>query len=328
MIKKTVANQLAKIPLVNQYYAGTATIFMLHRVADIDSKKLLANENMKVSPSFLTHFIETLLKHDYEIISLDRLHEILIAQEDTKKKVVFTLDDGYVDNLTNALPVFEEFNASFTVYVSTSFPDQTGILWWYALEDLILNNHKIKLADGSKYACSNSTEKQRTFLAIRQKILKLNQESLYTELRGLFSAYKISWQSYVKELSLSWKQIATMAKHPLVTIGGHTVNHYTLNQLPSNMVIDEITLGNQKLQQVTHKKIEHFAYPFGSRYEIGKREIDLVASMGLKTATTTRVGNIYLAHKNSLSCLPRIMLTESFELSTIGKPRRTRFVTL
>lgn len=328
MIKKSVANQLAKIPVVNQYYAGIGTIFMLHRVADISPERLPANENMKVSPAFLTYFIETLLNHGYEIISLDRLHEILINQEDAKKKVVFTLDDGYVDNLTNALPIFERFNTPFTVYISTSFPDHTAILWWYALEDLVLHNQTIELADGSQYICSNIEEKQQVFLAIRQKILKLNQENLADELKKLFAAYQIPWQSYVKQLSLSWEQIATMVKHPLVTIGGHTINHYALNQLSSNVVIDEITLANQKLQQAIHKKIEHFAYPFGSRYEVGKREIDLVASMDLKTATTTRTGNIYLAHKNALSCLPRMMLTESFQLSTIGKPRRARVVTL
>ena len=66
------------------------------------------------------------------------------------------------------------------------------------------------------------------------------------------------------------------------------------------------------------------AYPFGGRGEINQREIDVVKGLGLKTAVTTRNGNIYPEHKNFLESLPRIMLTEDFRVKDIGRIRRMR----
>ena len=37
---------------------------------------------------------------------------------------------------------------------------------------------------------------------------------------------------------------------------------------------------------------------------------EMVKSLGLKTGTTTRIGNIFSQHKNYLECLPRISLNQ------------------
>ena len=93
-------------------------------------------------------------------------------------------------------------------------------------------------------------------------------------------------------------------------------------------VKSEIIEANKLIEQKTGKKIEHFAYPFGSKNEIGQREFDIVKSLGFKATTTTRRGTIYKEHKNYLECLPRIMLTEDFSIKDIGKIRREKVVTI
>lgn len=37
------------------------------------------------------------------------------------KSIVITFDDGYKDNLTNALPILEKYNIPATIYIATSF---------------------------------------------------------------------------------------------------------------------------------------------------------------------------------------------------------------
>jgi len=51
-------------------------------------------------------------------------------------------------------------------------------------------------------------------------------------------------------------------------------------------------LTNELIQSKIGKKVEYFAYPFGSKNEVGKREFEIVKKLGFKTATTTRNGNI------------------------------------
>ena len=82
------------------------------------------------------------------------------------------------------------------------------------------------------------------------------------------------------------------------------------------------------IEEKTGKKIEHIAYPFGRRHEVNQREFTIVKKLAFKTATTIRRGPVYRAHKNHLMCLPRIMLTENFDMRSIGRIRRQRIVTL
>jgi len=316
------------LPLIQNYFSGMITIFMLHRVHPFQPNRLYPNENMKISPEFLDNFIEQLKSQGYEIISLDRVYEILQNGEKVKKQIVFTLDDGYKDNYELAYPIFKKHNVPFTVYVTTSFPENKAILWWYVLEDLILENDTLLLSENSIFQTQTKVEKEEAFLKIRDIILEFKKENFFESLNKLFFNYKIDWFGKNKELCMSWEEIIELSKDKLCTIAGHTKNHYALNQLSIEEVKSEIIEANKLIEENIDKRIEHFAYPFGSTNEIGQREFDIVKSLDFKTTTTTRRGTIYSKHKEYLECLPRIMLTEDFSIKDIGKIRRERVVTI
>ena len=62
---------------------------------------------------------------------------------------------------------------------------------------------------------------------------------------------------------------------------------------------------------------KHFSYPFGTRAEAGRREFEIVNNCQFKTATTTRVANIFTEHRNHLECLPRIPVLGGYKNLTI-----------
>ncbi len=326
-MKDKVISLFSVLPFIQNRFSGIATIFMLHRVHPFEQNKLFPNENMKVSPEFLENFIIELKTKGYEFISLDRLYEILKNGEKVRKQVVFTLDDGYKDNYEIAYPIFKKYNVPFTIYITTSFLERTGTLWWYALEDILIQNDEV-IFGGRKYICKSIDDKNKLFLKIRNIILGFKGEKFQHKLYEFFENYKIDWKRKCEELCMSWKQLQDMAKDPLVTIGGHTKNHYPLNKLSENEIMEEIVEGNKLIEQRIGKKVEHFAYPFGSKDEIGQREVNIIKKIDIKTATTGRYGNIYPEHKIYLECLPRIMLTENFKISYIGRPRKERVVTI
>jgi peptidoglycan/xylan/chitin deacetylase (PgdA/CDA1 family) len=332
MIKKYIIDHLSKIEFVNRYYSGIGTILMLHRVAPFEKDRLSPNENMKVSPEFLETLIELSRRKGYTFISLDELYEILKKRKKASKLLVLTFDDGYKDNYEIAYPLLKSKNAPFTIYITTSFLNRSAILWWYIIEEIILEKDYIELSDGEKYSCKNFREKEITFLKIREKIIKSGNIDIIKTLKKLFSEYDVDWISINKticeKLCLSVEDIKKLSQDTFVTIGSHTRNHYPLSRLPKEKVYEEITAANKELEQLIHKKIEHFAYPFGSHIEAGEREFNVVKEMGFKTATTTRIGTIYYEHVNYLCCLPRIMLVENFKIEDIGRLRRKRVVTL
>lgn len=325
-----VKNYVKKIGFINEKNgdAGMITIFMLHRVCPSNPNKLTPNEtNMRVSPEFLERFIITLKANGYGFISLDDVYNILTKGEKVTKKIVITLDDGYKDNYTIAYPIFKKHNIPFCIYITTCFPEKSVILWWYILEDLLLENEIIKLGNDIVYECKTKEQKDNAFMQIRQFIIALKKDNFLNDLNLLFCNYKMDWFSKNKELCLDWEEIIELSKDPLCTIGSHTKNHYSLSQLSYEEVKEEILGANALLEKKLGKRIYHFAYPFGGRGEAGRREFDIVKSLGFKTATTTRQGMIYMEHNKFLECLPRIMLTEKFDIDSLKYYRKKKVVT-
>jgi hypothetical protein len=57
--------------------------------------------------------------------------------------------------------------------------------------------------------------------------------------------------------------------------------------------------------------------------------MDIVKGLNFKIVTTTKRGNICLEHKKYMSyCLPRIMLTENFNLKYIGRISKKGLMTI
>ena len=156
----------------------------------------------------------------------------------------------------------------------------------------------------------------------------ISPDSFLEDLELLLSNYKIDWVSKCNELVMTWSQIQELSKDRLVTIASHTKNHYPLNRLNKSKVLSEIKDANTLIESKIGEPVNHFAYPFGTRLEINQREIEIAKTLNLKTAVTTRNGNIYLQHINYLELLPRIMLTEKFKIVDIGSVKRNRVVTL
>lgn len=288
-------------------------IFMLHRVSDIEPNKLFPNENMKVSQGYLDNFIRQ-TKNRFNIISISEIKEYLQMRQ-KKKFIVFTMDDGYKDNLTEALPVFKKYNVPFTIFAAANFPGNNAVLWWYELEDLLLKNEEIILSDGSVYKCVSKTEKERVFLEIRLKILALNQEDLVNELNKMFCNYKINWSAKCEELCLSWDDLRKLKGEPLVTIAAHTAHHFNLKALKcENDVINEIKQGVDLFNEKLGMRPDFFAFPFGSDNEVSQREVNILEKMPFEAAFLAYGGAVkYDSLKKRRFALPRIMLTEDFE---------------
>lgn len=93
-------------------------ILMYHRVIDSDNY-----DQLVVSPSRFEEQIDFLNKN-YRVISLQQALDEL--KDGIKKSgVVITFDDGYLDNLENALPVLHKYNIPATIFVTTAFCDQS-----------------------------------------------------------------------------------------------------------------------------------------------------------------------------------------------------------
>ena len=233
--------------------------------------------------------------------------------------MIFTMDDGYKDNYTNALPIFKKFNVPYTIFITTNFPDRQAILWWYVLEDLLLNNEEIILSDGRKYAAGNFDEKISSFMEIRSEILKLNQLNLKDQLNHLFVNYQINWESKCESLCLSWEDIKNLSHEPLVTLGAHTQHHYNLKQLKTEAdIIQEVKSGIEIFYSHIGSYPTVFAYPFGSELEASIREFKTLSQIeGLELSVRSVGGFVTEKNISERFSLPRLMLTDKMKINSL-----------
>lgn len=301
-------------PLLNKYArqkemekGNVGVVFMLHRVCEHCKGHLRPNEDLKISPSQLQRIIEKYKKADFAFLSLDEIYDIMMAKKEIDKPFIsFTLDDGYLDNYTNAYPVFKKNNIPFCIFVATDFIDRKAILWWYSIEQIILSDAYIKL-DDVIIPCNTYQEKWDAFRILRERILGLNQKKLYEELNWLFSFYNIDWYGPVQSLAMTWEQIQDLSKDSLCTIGAHTITHPAFCNLSEKEILQEAIGGMQRIQSIIHRPIYHFAYPYGSAKEVGLREYEILKSLDFKTAFVSYGGCIN-KHRYEGVALPRFML--------------------
>lgn len=284
----------------------------------------MPNRDMAISPTFLEGFIRDAQQQGYTFVSLDHMREQLLAGSGAKL-LALTFDDGYRDNFTLAYPLLKRLQIPFAVYVTTSFPDGEAVLWWQAIEQLLLDHDQIKLADGRMLACRTSQEKLDAFVSLRAAIMALPSDRMGDRVNALFAQAKFDWKQLCTTHALQWDEVCQMARDPLVTIGAHTVSHPVLSSLSAEHACAEMSDSRDRIQACIGAPVTHFCYPFGSRHEVGTREFKMACKLGFKTATTTRWGNIFRAHRQHLHSLPRVPLTQSFTWDGFRRQSLWRF---
>lgn len=292
-------------------YGGIGHVLTLHRVVQqLDENRLAWSRNLEITAGYLEETVNYFINNNYDIISLDEMHRRLTEQKTLAKKfVVFTFDDGYEDNFIWAYPIFKKHNLPFAIYITKALIENQLKCWWYDVEDILLCYNNITLGE---LTLETKTKKQKelAYLKIRHLIIHTPFETGYAFYNALMAKYP-PCKSYSNWKPMSKDQLAILNDDALVTLGAHTVNHFSLSKLQLAEATFEVLESKTYLEHLLQKPIEHFSYPYGSADEAGAREFEIVNETGFITATTTRRANIFKDHKNSLFALPRLPLIET-----------------
>ncbi|NNM23550.1 MAG: polysaccharide deacetylase family protein [Flavobacteriaceae bacterium] len=304
--------------LFRPIYGGEGSILFFHKVVENkrSGERVSLMEANEIEVDFLEKIILYVRKNGYQIISLDEMSARLDNPGKGKSKfVVFTFDDGYIDNYTLAYPVFKKHQAPFTIYLTNCFPNRSAKIWWYMLEDILLEQEEISIRvrdELRNFRCKKPKEMETAFVAIRDLFINASPNDQLELIDQLAGKYNKSIMAYVEAEALSWNEIEKLSSDPLVTLAGHTMNHITLNKVNSEEALAEIMDSKVEIESKIQQEVFHFAYPFGTRNEVNEPEVALVAESGaFKTATTTRMGNIFKSHVSAKFALPRIQVLGS-----------------
>lgn len=300
---------------------GEGIIFMLHHIlpnAVQDETKFRPNGLLEITPEFLDETIQYFRDHDYEIISLGEMNERLENGDLARKKpyVVFTIDDGYLDNLEHAFPVFKKHNCPFAIYVTTDLCDQKLFMWWRALDAVIRDNDHVAFDECNIYIDQETKSVEQKYLAYNHvywQLRDMEENEKRESVAALALKYDHDSLDETRKVAMSWEQLKRLEQDELVTIGAHTISHSAIAKLTDEQAVMEIEQSREIIKAHTGIECKHFCYPYGSPAEANKREFKLAKKAGYKTAVTTQKGMLYPQHKEYLHALPRVSLNGEYQ---------------
>ncbi len=231
------------------------------------------------------------LKNNYQIVRFEDDWNSL----DTDA-VAVTFDDGYLDNLTYAVPVLEELEVPATVFVSTGGLNQTKEFWWDELEQLLIVGENfppsLKLED-DEFHCEWNTGtyeyRKNCYLGLHH----LMKNYVGADKREEWLKQLWNWRGLKRKVRennrlLSPDDCRKMDSARMVSVGAHTVSHPSLVNLDKKEQEREIRDSVDVLSRLLNKEITLFSYPFGGpEVDFDDDTVEICRRCGIQKAAST-----------------------------------------
>ena len=297
---------------VSRPWAGLATCLMYHRICpdqtvfDDLTPGFAPNRDLSVTVSAFDQQMAFVARH-FNCVSMPDAIEQLASGTLPERSLIVTFDDGYLDNLTLALPILRKHAVPATIYIATGLLDQDSLPWWYELEHLVAAADGFTLCWNSQhlhFSAIDAAAKRKTFDALNPMLKQMNPAEQGRFMGLLRQGSDKPIQNEVEFVNRS--QLIELAADPLITIGAHTHHHLGLSCLNPIRLRHEIGRSKILLEEWLSQSIEHLAYPFGGQEHACTREFDAAAELGFSSAVTTRLGHFHRFHQKHLLALPRL----------------------
>jgi peptidoglycan/xylan/chitin deacetylase (PgdA/CDA1 family) len=214
--------------------------------------------------------------------------------------VAITFDDGYADNLTEALPILEEQGVPATFFISTRHLDSGEEFWWDTLERMLSGKdgypHRFALEDpkhGRSWNTATHSDRMAMFRDLHRIFMTApngQREKWLDELDRWAGSASVT--PGISRL-MTCDELKILAGNPLATIGAHSVNHQRLAVLTEEEQRREIIQSGQCLEKSLGVKIQVFAYPFGQKSDFNATSVKFCSEAGYRKAAAAFPG---LAH--------------------------------
>lgn len=283
-------------------------VLLYHRVSKLD----LDPWALAVSP---TNFDEQLqvLRERYAPVHLRSLRSELKDPSIDRLPVAITFDDGYADNVLNALPLLERHAMPATVFIVPTAIDATREFWWDELEQLAFpaGEHPAELTtriDGRAVTWSvppgaapqssagwrgwqpPQNEHQQLYQDMWRALQVLEPRERVDAMDVLWDGWRRKPQARDSHRAATSAEFDKLAAGKLIEIGAHTLSHARLSSLPEAEQLAEIAASKAQLEERLNRRVSTFSYPHGGHADFTSATARLVREAGFRLACTAYPG--------------------------------------
>jgi peptidoglycan/xylan/chitin deacetylase (PgdA/CDA1 family) len=272
---------------------GHAVVFMLHRFLDPDQ----GVEGFE--PQVLRQGLAYLRKHRYELLPLQELFTRLAEGRSVDRAVVFTIDDGYLEQAMVAGPVFAEFDCPVTTFVTSGFLDGQLWFWWDQIEYIfsLSKRHELSIPFGEgelrfQWDTVNRGRAQDDFTEACKKVPETAKHEAVCRLAEA-AEVDLPPRPPSRYLPMSWDQ-ARACEERGMSFGPHTVTHPILARTSDAESRQEITKSWERLRSEVRRPVAVFCYPNGQPQDFTAREIATLEDLDFLGAVVGTPGYVSL----------------------------------
>jgi peptidoglycan/xylan/chitin deacetylase (PgdA/CDA1 family) len=270
-----------------------------------------------------------LLKKNYNVISPEDMRAFCQSGwQLPPRAALLTCDDGFLNNLTEMLPVLQDEGLRCLFFVTGgSVGDQRSMLWYEELQLMYLRARAgaFRLScEGIEISGVLGEREQRRALwwnAVKQ-LSRVDAETRehFLETAHAYFGMEPSLQFYLSTYAETQRHFCLLTRTELqklaaagMTIGAHTLTHPILAQLPPELAWTEISESRTRLESLIGKPIWAFAYPFGDAGSVTPRVVAMTKQAGFDAAFLNIGGG--LGSSLPLHAIPRVHVNAGMSLS-------------
>lgn len=203
-----------------------------------------------------------LLRNTFDVVSLPRLVDRLVAGTANGEEVALTFDDGVRNHYSVVWPLLREARVPATFFVCPGLIESGAWLWNTELRTrlvLLARTERARLAE--RVGCPQSSDHGMVDWA---KHLPLQKRHEFEEqVRALTREFEPTDAQLDRNAPMSWLQVRRLDP-ALVTIGSHTSTHPILTTLARDALDAEIAESRIALEQHLGRSVDLFCYPNGA----------------------------------------------------------------
>ena len=275
-------------------------ILMLHGVLDESQELMWTPGWRRLSSQQLEKGIKVLRRY-FVFVTIDEVSKLVRGKQVPNRPVIaLTIDDGYQNSLSDALPVLERFNVPGIVYLSTSHVLQQIPMWIDRLDYLLQQQEKkvviiemaslrfeiktepweVYLTDFKKFrlAMKNEFPDDTVLLHNLEKLMGCLETTAVSKLESIY---------YEDKVAKILKDDEIRSASSLLTFGSHTVNHLRVNRLRREQLVFEVSESRKQIEALTSSPCTHFCYPNGNFCHEAQQALK---TAGYETAVTVEKG--------------------------------------
>lgn len=298
-----------------------AYVLLYHRVARV----AVDPWGLAVSPAHFAAQLEMLCRKARPM----RLGEFVHARAAgvlPRNPVAVTFDDGYVDNLHEALPLLDRFGVPATVFLATGYLGRA--YWWDDVQRLLLGSHPLpgelvlegRRADGTSTVFRRALDaavrssrvttvdhgwraadgardgRQALFLELWEWCADITPDSRDAALAALETRLGLDPDTAAPR-AMTANEVRAITASGLVEIGAHTVTHPILPRLDAAAQRAEIAGSRDTVAAIVGAPPASFSYPHG-RWDA--RTLGIVRELGFAAVGTS--GNVEYGTDGRFDC--------------------------